>query len=304
MASACHSHADQHAVFADRARLGVALRPAEAFRPNAIAVLESIARPRRTVGRRDVGIVAQPKFDRIDAEPGGQFVHRTFLHQHAGRLAGRAREGRRHDIRALQAAACLQRRQVVHEREGIPSWLGPILPGGRRRERRKLHAHELAVTPGAKPHIDALLLAKTDRRIHLRAGQNEADRPSDLACGKRGKPGVRPETRFAAKAATDIAHHHMDILARQVEYLSEAVAVVENVLAGLVERQPVGVFPHYQRSGRLHRIVMVVGKVPPGFEYNFRRVNRGSAVATLDRSGQQSGDVLEPNLLRLVEWLA
>src|ERR1700733_14022013 len=121
---------------------------------------------------------------------------------------------------------CLQCRKVIHEGERIPARLDPILPGGRHRQFRHLRAEQLALVGRAEAYIDPLSLPETDRRVHLRAGQHEPDRPRDFTRGKGSEPAMRPERPLTAETAADVARDHPDILTWQAEHLGDAAAVV------------------------------------------------------------------------------
>jgi hypothetical protein len=76
----------------------VASLPAEALRAALVALLQSLARPGVATDGIDVGVVAHPQLDRVQAELVGQLVHRAFQREHPGCFAGGARERRRHGV--------------------------------------------------------------------------------------------------------------------------------------------------------------------------------------------------------------
>ena len=174
-----HAAADAPATVAHRRRQRRAPLPAEALGAEAVALAQRLARVRPVLARILLGVVAQPQLERIDLQREGELVHRALEREIAGRLARRAREGRRRDVelgdavgrevvRAGVEMACRQRRVLgqVLEHRGLGDRLV--------RDRR-----EPAVAIAAERERLLGLRAVADRAEHLRPLEHELDRPAD-----------------------------------------------------------------------------------------------------------------------------
>ena len=73
-----HAVADELAPLPHRARLRIALRPAEFLGTAIVAILQRLAGERLVDVLLEVGIVLEPKLERIDAERIAKLVHRAF----------------------------------------------------------------------------------------------------------------------------------------------------------------------------------------------------------------------------------
>src|SRR5207253_10885571 len=90
--------ADQQLAVAHRARLGLALLPAELLRAHAVALLEVVARPRLVAGRVDRRVVDDAQLKGVDLQRVGQLVQRRLQGEGAGAFAGGAHRRRRGDV--------------------------------------------------------------------------------------------------------------------------------------------------------------------------------------------------------------
>src|SRR5207247_1054023 len=151
---ACHAPADQPAPIAHRARLGVALAPAEAFGGDPVAL------PRRAAGEGQflelvlLGFVAQAQRDRIDVQCHRQFVHRRFDREDAARFAGSAHVRRRVHVHGCDAMARIHARARMQEPARVNERLRKLLVRGRLLKAVMHDGGEAAVTRGAE--CDAL----------------------------------------------------------------------------------------------------------------------------------------------------
>src|SRR4029077_6012055 len=73
-----HAGADEPVPVPFGPRLRVSAGPADPFRAAGPAFRQPVAGPRVAAAGHGLGQVAQPQFDRVDAEVGGEFVHRAF----------------------------------------------------------------------------------------------------------------------------------------------------------------------------------------------------------------------------------
>ena len=100
-----HAPADQLAAVAHRARLGLALVPAERLRALAVAFAQLLAGVGKVLVLVAVRVASQPQLQRIELERDGKLVHRAFERVDAGRRARRAHVGGRGNV---------EPRQLVH----------------------------------------------------------------------------------------------------------------------------------------------------------------------------------------------
>ncbi len=101
-----HAPADQLAAVAHRARLRIALVPAERLRALPVAFAQLLAGIGQVLVLVAVGVALQPQLHRIDLERDGKFVHRAFERIDAGRRTRRAHVG---------GGRKIQPRELVHE---------------------------------------------------------------------------------------------------------------------------------------------------------------------------------------------
>ncbi len=137
-----------------------------------------------------------------------------------------------------------------------------------------LDGDELALGGGAQS--DALLgtWSMADVREHHLAGERELDGPVELACSHRSQCRVRPREELAAKAGANEAGDDLDVLLGDAQDLGHDIAVVDNALRGLVERECFAI-PDSDRGVHLHGIV---------------RLGRGDVGGVnLDRCGGEGG---------------
>ena len=93
-----HAPADQIAAVAHRARLGVALVPAERLRALAVAFAQRLAAVRPVLVLIAVRIAPQAKLERVELERDRQLVHRGFERKERGGGARRAHVARGREI--------------------------------------------------------------------------------------------------------------------------------------------------------------------------------------------------------------
>ena len=98
-----HTVADELAPLPHRARLRIALRPAECLGAAIVAILQRLAGERLVDVLLEVGIVLEPKLERIDAERIAKLVHRAFERIDTRRGSGRAHIHRAWPDRAARA---------------------------------------------------------------------------------------------------------------------------------------------------------------------------------------------------------
>ena len=146
--------ADEKAgIVAHLSRLEGAVGPAEAPRTFRIAFAQCLRRERLAGDRLDLGVVPEPKIERIHAACPGRLVDRAFERGRSRRLAGRPHEQRRADVDAddfVRRGNCWARIERVRYLRGR---FDEIVEGARHRldvmvERRQA---ALVVDADAKP---------------------------------------------------------------------------------------------------------------------------------------------------------
>jgi hypothetical protein len=118
-------------------------------------------------------------------------------------------------------------------------------------------ADERAVAPGAELQRLNRVRAVADRGEHLRAGEDELDRPSDRACGEHREGHVGPYEQAGAEAAADVRREHADGGRRDRERRREECLEVRRPLGRVVDRDGVAVPGRHGRK-RAERVVRVV----------------------------------------------
>ena len=98
------------------------------------------------------------------------------------------------------------------------------------------NAGELAATLGAKGDCLNGRGLMTNHRVHLRAGQLQADRPAQNLRGKRGQHRVGPGPGLAAVAAAEKLAHDVDLFLRDSENERSHLPRTHDHLRGVVER--------------------------------------------------------------------
>ncbi len=248
------AHPHQHAAVAHRARARIATAPAEALGALLQALSQRAARERQPLGV-DVGVVAQPQLDRIDAHGVGELVHRRFQGERAARLTRRAHKGRRGGIHPAQAVRDRQIGCAVKHRRQRARPRHELVEDRRLRARLVHEAGEAAV--GGRSQRDALNRARpeTDRAEHLRPRQRDLHRAADQLRRHRRQDGMRPQRALTAESAADELRHDAHARRRQAEDLRELAPRAHDALRRLVHREPVAI-PLRDRRVRFHRVVV------------------------------------------------
>ena len=171
----------------------VATGPAEALGPGAQAGDQVAARPGHVPLGVAIGLVADPQLDGVDAQLGGELVHRRLEGEHARRLPRRAHDRRRRHVQAGQPV----RRPPV--RRGVEH------PGRRRRL-----LGELADPRGV---LDDLVADRREPPLGVRAEPEPLDgrrpvadegehlRPGQLVDHGAGRPPSPPGRRSPGSGA-------------------------------------------------------------------------------------------------------
>ena len=116
-----HAPADQIAAVAHRARLGVALVPAERLRALAVAFAQRLAAVRLVLVLIAVRIAPQAKLERVELERDRELVHRGFERKERGGGAGRAHVARGREIELARACARISHWRICRADRTSPS---------------------------------------------------------------------------------------------------------------------------------------------------------------------------------------
>ena len=232
-----------------RARRRVAAGPAEALGAEAQALLEPVARPRvaaRVERRCGCGGAARPGRCRARSAS-SSMAH--LEHDDAERLAGAAREGRRHRVAADQAVdargSCSHR---VELRGDAGRGLGPVVERRGERELLVVDRRQAPVARRAERDPLLLLLAVAVGGEHLRPREHEPHRPADLLA----RPS-RPASRAATPSPSSRTSRRRTARARGRATSGSPSRCGDGQLGGadahrrLVDREPVAV-PHRRAS--------------------------------------------------------
>jgi hypothetical protein len=141
-----HAPADQQSVLvAHLPRRERAALPAEALGALRVAFAQCLRGERLAGDRLDLGIVLEPKRQRIHAAGVRHFVDRAFERDRAGRLAGRAHEQRRSGVEPDRFMRCGDGRARIKRVRSVGRRLEEIVEGARRRLGVMIERRQLAV---------------------------------------------------------------------------------------------------------------------------------------------------------------
>ena len=122
-----HAGADEPVPVPGGPRPRVPAGPADPLRAALQAFGQPVAGPRVAAAGLGPGQVAQPQLDRVDAEVGGEFVHRAFEGEHAERLAGPAGERGGHGVAPDQPVNPLVGGAGIQPGGNAEGGLGPVV---------------------------------------------------------------------------------------------------------------------------------------------------------------------------------
>ena len=212
-----HANPNQPAPFPPAGRCSIALLPAKVI----CACLQALHQlPARKwspwVGRVDLGVIDDAKFDRIQPQFFRHLVHRDFERHHARRFARRAHGAAFRQIELGQA-------QARHAVGAGVQHAG--LDGGRFRPAAGQVARPAFLADGSDPAVPAGADAQAlqggrpvrDVVEHQRARQGHLDRPPHRARCQRCQHRVGQDRALAAKAAADIGRNDAHVLLRDAE---------------------------------------------------------------------------------------
>ena len=179
--------------------------PAEPARAFTQAGDEVAAAERQPGHRADGGLVAQPEFERVHAQPLRQLVHGGLERERAGRRTGSTHRERRQDVERDRGEPGADRRRRVQRLGDLGAVLdvlaraarartparGGSPAGGRRRRRR---AGPVARSPAA---------ARSPRNTWL-AGQRDPHRPAEPRRGHDGQDQLRAAQPLGPEPAADV----------------------------------------------------------------------------------------------------
>ena len=250
-----HAPADQFTAVAHRARLGVALVPAERRGALPVAFAQLLAGIGNILALVAVGIALQAQLHRIDLERDGEFVHRAFQRIDAGRRARGAHvAGGRHvelDELVLEFRVGALVKQVAPA--GIVAREFLELRG--HGDRLMRHRVERAAAVGAEREaFDGR--GPVAERIHLRARQHDAYRALERARAQHRQHDLVLRAQAGPKAAAHIGRHDANLVRLHIEHAAEILLDVLHALRLVVHRE-LAVVPHRRRGEQFHRIVVL-----------------------------------------------
>ena len=258
-----HAGADEPVPVPLGPRHRVPAGPADPLRAALQALGQPVAGPRVAAAGLGPGQVAQPQLDRVDADFGGELVHRAFEGEHAERLARPAGERRGHRVAPHQPVHPLVGGAGIQLGRDAEGRLGPVVERRGDRDLAVPDSGQLPV-PG-RPELDVLFLflAVPAGGEHLPAGDREPDRPPHMLGGHRGQGHVRPHHRLAAERAADEPGQDPDLGRGDPEQRGHGQLDRLDALARVIQRQLVAV-PHRGGGQHLQRVVVVGGEPEPG----------------------------------------
>ena len=215
----CHPLTDQITAVAHGARFRRPPVPAKARRPLRDALAHRARGKGAATVRIGVGVIAQAQLDGIDAGGVRQLIHGALEREMALRLHGRPQ----HD-------GCVAVHVDDPVARGDPAAGTPQVAAGQGRvfdvvvEHRR-RADAVVADPG---QLAVTVAAESDRlngrrlmahhRVHLRAGERQADRPVHRLRGERGQQRVRPGPGLTAEPAAEELAHDIDLLLGNTEH--------------------------------------------------------------------------------------
>ena len=240
--------------------------PAETLGALRVAVAQRLRGERLARDRLDLGIVLEPKGQRIHAAGLRHFVDGAFERDRAGRLSGCAHEQRRSGIdpngfmRRGDGRARIKRMRSVGRR------LEEVVEGARRRLRPMIERRQLAVDVGTHPQGLPRRSPVSHRAVHLLATEHQLDRLSHHA-GRHDAENLRSrDEAFGAEAAAEERTADVDLVGRDAEKSGEASLRHGKTLARRIDRERIAVPCGHDRV-RLHRVVILgcglVGRLDP-----------------------------------------
>ena len=244
-----------------RARLRLALFPAEALRAFGEASTQAARRERASAVGIDAGVVEKPQCDGIHADAVSELVHRALDREVSERLVRRAHHRRRVAVRVddlvIRRDAA---RRTPQRATRIRRVFDVVVEHRRRRDAFVADRSQSAgFVGGERDRLDRRRLV-TDHRVHLRAGQLNAHWTTHRAGGHACHERVRPHVGLASKPAAQEVRYHLDAVARQPEHDRQQLTRAEDVLRRVEQRECAARVPRCERHVRLHLIVMSIGR--------------------------------------------
>ena len=247
---------EQSVTVAHRPRREGAALPAEALGRPPVAFAQSLRGKRLTGDRLDLGIVLEPKRQRIHAAGLRHLVDGAFERDRACRLAGSAHEHWRADVGPNGFVRGCDGGARVGRMGGTGSRLEEIVECARHRPGAMIDRNQLAVLVGAQAQGLPRRRPVADRTVHLLAPQHELDRLPDHA-GRDDAENLRSgDQAFAAETAAEKRAADVNVVRQYSEQARKTPLRNSETLGRRVDRKVVAV-PGGDDRMRLHRIVIL-----------------------------------------------
>ncbi len=251
-----HAPADQVAAVAHRARLGVALAPAEHLRALLIARPQRLAAERLVLGLVAIGIAAQAQLDRIELQLDGELVHRRLEREQRGGGARRPHVARRRKVELGQPVRVFGiRRLVEHAR---PARLLAVEVLVLRGDGHRVVRDRIERAAGVGAQRDALDHGRpVAQHVHLLARQHEPHRAPQRARRQRRQHHLELRAQARAEAAAHEGRHDAHLLRLHAEHAAQVLLHVLHALRLVVHRELAAALVDHRRGIQLHRVVML-----------------------------------------------
>ena len=228
--------------------------PAVAAGPLGVGGAQLVARPRPSVGRRDLGEVGQAQVERVDPDGVGELVHRALQSPQARALDGRAHRRRHVEAHALDELPQPDRRRRVQPLAGLGRRLDVVVDQSGVVDGLVLDAQQARLV-GREP--DRLLHPRlvADGAELVGPPQVQLHRPPDDPGRRGGEDLVRPDVALAPEAAAGVRGDDPHVVGLDAERRADDGDHRRARLHRVPEREAVAV-PRGDGAGGLHRVVV------------------------------------------------
>ena len=160
----------------------------------------------------NLGVVAQPQLDRVDAQCVGQLVQRGLHREVASRRARATHRIGAWNVQSRPPVVCRDVRAGVGVAGDLRDGLDlSVVQGPDRRGGLVIHRDQPTIAGGTQPHPLPCLRPVADGGEHLRPGQHQLDGAIDDPGRERGQDHVRPGAESVPEPASQVGNKDPDV---------------------------------------------------------------------------------------------